>query len=89
VLADATRRITRNRQPGRCCAAGCQMTELPAAATAPLPAPPGCARPAVTAPAEPHTSPGRSPMRTHRDDSLLLVIDIQGRLAPHVAGHDS
>jgi len=55
VLADATRRITRNRQPGRCCAAGCQMTELPAAATAPLPAPPGCARPAAAAPAEPHT----------------------------------
>ena len=27
-------------------------------------------------------------MRTHRDDSLLLVIDIQGRLAPHVAGHE-
>jgi 4-hydroxybutyryl-CoA dehydratase/vinylacetyl-CoA-Delta-isomerase len=55
VLADATRRITRNRQPGRCCAAGCQMTELPAVATTPLPAPPGCARPAAAAPAEPHT----------------------------------
>jgi 4-hydroxybutyryl-CoA dehydratase/vinylacetyl-CoA-Delta-isomerase len=36
VLADATRRITRNRQPGRCCATGCfapdtpQMVALPA-----------------------------------------------------------
>lgn len=27
-------------------------------------------------------------MRTHRDHSLLLVIDIQGKLAPHVAGHE-
>jgi 4-hydroxybutyryl-CoA dehydratase/vinylacetyl-CoA-Delta-isomerase len=37
VLADATRRITRNRQPGRCCAVGCfapdtpQMVALPQA----------------------------------------------------------
>ena len=37
ILADATRRITRNRQPGRCCAAGCfapdapRMAELPPA----------------------------------------------------------
>ena len=30
VLADAARSITRNRQPGRCCVAGCQMAELPA-----------------------------------------------------------
>jgi 4-hydroxybutyryl-CoA dehydratase/vinylacetyl-CoA-Delta-isomerase len=35
VLADATRKITRNREPGRCCAAGCfppdspQMVALP------------------------------------------------------------
>lgn len=27
VLADATRSITRNRQPGRCCAAGCSSSE--------------------------------------------------------------
>jgi len=27
-------------------------------------------------------------MRTDRDDSLLLVVDIQSRLAPHVAGHE-
>lgn len=27
-------------------------------------------------------------MRTDRDRSLLLVIDIQSRLAPHVAGHE-
>ncbi len=39
VLADATRRITRNRQPGRCCVAGCQMTELPAEQAVPLPTP--------------------------------------------------
>ena len=27
-------------------------------------------------------------MRANRDDSLLLVIDIQSRLAPHIAGHE-
>jgi len=27
-------------------------------------------------------------MRTHRDNSLLLVVDIQSKLAPHVAGHE-
>jgi 4-hydroxybutyryl-CoA dehydratase/vinylacetyl-CoA-Delta-isomerase len=39
VLADASRGITRNRQPGRCCAAGCQLAELPAAPPAALPRP--------------------------------------------------
>jgi len=39
VHADATRSITRNRQPGRCCVAGCQMTELPAVQAAPPPKP--------------------------------------------------
>ena len=39
VLADASRGITRNRQPGRCCAAGCQLAELPAAQPAALPRP--------------------------------------------------
>lgn len=29
ILNDETRRITRNRQPGRCCAAGCQVPEAP------------------------------------------------------------
>jgi 4-hydroxybutyryl-CoA dehydratase/vinylacetyl-CoA-Delta-isomerase len=29
VLADATRSITRNRQPGRCCASGCAAPEMP------------------------------------------------------------
>ena len=29
VLADETRRITRNRQPGRCCAAGCLAPDAP------------------------------------------------------------
>lgn len=28
-------------------------------------------------------------MRIHRDDSLLLLVDIQSRLAPHVAGHEA
>lgn len=27
-------------------------------------------------------------MRTNRNDSLLLVIDIQSKLAPHIAGHE-
>jgi 4-hydroxybutyryl-CoA dehydratase/vinylacetyl-CoA-Delta-isomerase len=42
VLAEATRAITRNRQPGRCCVTGCQMTPLPSAIAVPLPAPPAC-----------------------------------------------
>ena len=29
VLADETRKITRNRQPGRCCATGCLVPEAP------------------------------------------------------------
>ena len=29
VLADATRKITRNRQPGRCCATGCLAPDVP------------------------------------------------------------
>ena len=29
ILADATRAITRNRQPGRCCAQGCFASEAP------------------------------------------------------------
>jgi 4-hydroxybutyryl-CoA dehydratase / vinylacetyl-CoA-Delta-isomerase len=43
VLADATRRITRNRQPGKCCATGCfapdapQMVALPRPAAKPAP----------------------------------------------------
>ncbi len=51
VLADATRKITRNRQPGRCCVAGCQMTELPATQAVPLPKLPGSPRAATPAPA--------------------------------------
>jgi 4-hydroxybutyryl-CoA dehydratase/vinylacetyl-CoA-Delta-isomerase len=51
VLADATRRITRNRQPGRCCVAGCQMTELPAVQAVPLPRP-ASAPQAARAPAD-------------------------------------
>jgi 4-hydroxybutyryl-CoA dehydratase/vinylacetyl-CoA-Delta-isomerase len=40
VLADATRKIARNRQPGRCCVQGCQVEALPAAATLAVPTPP-------------------------------------------------
>jgi 4-hydroxybutyryl-CoA dehydratase / vinylacetyl-CoA-Delta-isomerase len=29
VLADATRKITRNRQPGKCCATGCFAPDAP------------------------------------------------------------
>jgi 4-hydroxybutyryl-CoA dehydratase/vinylacetyl-CoA-Delta-isomerase len=29
ILNDETRRITRNRQPGRCCATGCEIPEAP------------------------------------------------------------
>ena len=29
MLADATRAITRNRQPGRCCAQGCFASDAP------------------------------------------------------------
>lgn len=48
VLADATRKLTRNRQPGRCCVQGCQVAELPAVAT--VAAPPAVGR-APTLPA--------------------------------------
>jgi len=33
ILADPARKITRNRQPGRCCATGCETPEPPAAET--------------------------------------------------------
>ena len=39
LVADATRSISRNRQPGRCCVTGCQMTDLPVTKTASLPKP--------------------------------------------------
>jgi len=51
VLADATRKITRNRQPGRCCVAGCQMTELPASQAVPLAKPSSAARQGNPSPA--------------------------------------
>jgi 4-hydroxybutyryl-CoA dehydratase/vinylacetyl-CoA-Delta-isomerase len=35
VLADETRRITRNRQPGRCCAGGCFAPDAPRMASLP------------------------------------------------------
>jgi 4-hydroxybutyryl-CoA dehydratase/vinylacetyl-CoA-Delta-isomerase len=37
VLADATRSITRNRQPGRCCVAGCFGTDAPQMVALPVP----------------------------------------------------
>jgi 4-hydroxybutyryl-CoA dehydratase/vinylacetyl-CoA-Delta-isomerase len=36
ILTDETRKITRNRQPGRCCVAGCHVPEVPV--MTPLPA---------------------------------------------------
>ncbi|HVE51328.1 MAG TPA: 4-hydroxyphenylacetate 3-hydroxylase N-terminal domain-containing protein [Casimicrobiaceae bacterium] len=38
VLADATRKITRNRQPGRCCAVGCFAPDTPRMVALPTPA---------------------------------------------------
>ena len=37
VLADATRKITRNRQPGRCCAIGCAAPDAPQMVAMPTP----------------------------------------------------
>ncbi len=37
VLADATRKITRNRQPGKCCAIGCFAEDAPQMVTLPRP----------------------------------------------------
>jgi len=37
VLADATRAITRNRQPGRCCDTGCAFPDAPQMVTLPVP----------------------------------------------------
>jgi 4-hydroxybutyryl-CoA dehydratase/vinylacetyl-CoA-Delta-isomerase len=37
VADDPTRKITRNRQPGRCCVEGCQVPELPAVVKLPMP----------------------------------------------------
>ncbi len=39
VLADATRKITRNRQPGRCCGAGCFGADAPQMVAVPVPVP--------------------------------------------------
>ena len=39
VLADATRKLTRNRQPGRCCVAGCFGSETPQMVALPSPSP--------------------------------------------------
>jgi 4-hydroxybutyryl-CoA dehydratase/vinylacetyl-CoA-Delta-isomerase len=53
VLADETRKIVRNRQPGRCCVAGCQMAELPAVQSVALPSPARAVRSEAPAPAHP------------------------------------
>jgi 4-hydroxybutyryl-CoA dehydratase/vinylacetyl-CoA-Delta-isomerase len=37
VLTDETRRITRNRQPGRCCVEGCQVPPAPQMVALPPP----------------------------------------------------
>ena len=52
VLAEATRKITRNRQPGRCCVAGCQWSDIPAMQAVPLPKPGAPGRVSGPAPAE-------------------------------------
>ncbi len=38
ILTDETRKITRNRQPGRCCVEGCQVPSAPQMVSLPLPA---------------------------------------------------
>jgi 4-hydroxybutyryl-CoA dehydratase/vinylacetyl-CoA-Delta-isomerase len=48
ILADATRKITRNRQPGRCCATGCLAPDAPQMIALPQPA--GSAAANVSAP---------------------------------------
>jgi 4-hydroxybutyryl-CoA dehydratase/vinylacetyl-CoA-Delta-isomerase len=53
VLADATRRITRNRQPGKCCATGCFAPDAPQMVALPRPLP--TAKPAAGAAARPKT----------------------------------
>jgi len=37
ILADETRKITRNRQPGRCCATGCMAPDVPQMVSLPTP----------------------------------------------------
>jgi 4-hydroxybutyryl-CoA dehydratase/vinylacetyl-CoA-Delta-isomerase len=50
VLADATRRITRNRQPGRCCDTGCAFPDAPQMVALPEPS----RAPGVVAPPRPN-----------------------------------
>ena len=45
-------------------------------------------RPAMATPAGP-PSPPAAPCRLRRDESLLVVVDLQERLVPHVSGHDA
>jgi 4-hydroxybutyryl-CoA dehydratase/vinylacetyl-CoA-Delta-isomerase len=52
VLADETRKITRNRQPGRCCAAGCFAPDTPRMVALPEPKRKVAAEP-VAAPRKP------------------------------------
>jgi len=51
VLADATRKITRNRQPGRCCAIGCFASDAPRMVALPQPS----ANPAAAATGRPNS----------------------------------
>lgn len=37
ILTDETRKITRNRQPGRCCVTGCTVPEVPQMVSLPIP----------------------------------------------------
>jgi 4-hydroxybutyryl-CoA dehydratase/vinylacetyl-CoA-Delta-isomerase len=55
ILTDETRKITRNRQPGRCCVEGCQVPAAPH--MVPLPTPASARKRVELAPAVPE--PGR------------------------------
>ena len=39
ILGDETRKIARNRQPGRCCLTGCQVPDAPQMVALPTPSP--------------------------------------------------
>ena len=95
VLADETRKITRNRQPGRCCAVGCFAPDTPhmvplTSLAKRLPAQDARAR-ILLPPTEQAGLASRreAARRLDRATSLLLVVDIQERLASHVSGHEA
>ena len=83
MLTDEVRKITRNRQPGRCCVEGCQVPAAPVVVAMPQ---------IGSAPARSllplrrrHDELGRS-VRLRSERSFLLVVDVQAQLAPRVDG---